>query len=184
MWANLISKYFPLQFHLLSRQQCEKPLWCFPRLRDRRQEELTSRLFSKSSAQQQPFRSCCGEKEQGGLECVSPCEGPDVISVCVRGWNAEVSPVWKMCLLMATFKWPWPKRSCQHFMSPAWEWKHEVNGWQLPCWWKLCVYLGMAGNHCTHQQHYFYGDHVTACDKSASDSLTTKAGSYRIQAFT
>lgn len=83
MWANLISKYFPLQFHLLSRQQCEKPLWCFPRLRDRRQEELTSRLFSKSSAQQQPFRSCCGEKEQGGAGMRVAMRGPwCYLSVC------------------------------------------------------------------------------------------------------
>lgn len=102
VWANLISKYFPLQFHLLSRQHCEKPLWCFPRLRARCQEDLTSHLFSQSSTLQQPFRSC-GE---GTLECVSPCKVPDVISV--PGWNAEVSPDWKMCLLMATFNWPCP----------------------------------------------------------------------------
>lgn len=103
VWTNLISKYFPLQFHLLSRQHCEKPLQCFPRLRDRRQGDLTSRLFSQTPTLQQPFRSC-GEKEQRTLECVSPCTVPDVISVCVRGWNAEGSPDWKMCLLMATFK--------------------------------------------------------------------------------
>lgn len=54
-------------------------------------EDLTALLVSHSSAPPQPFRSCA-EKEQGVLECVSPCEVPDVISACVRGWNVEARP--------------------------------------------------------------------------------------------
>lgn len=62
------------------------------------------------------FQSC-GEKEQGMLECASPCKVPDVISVCVRGWNAEVCPGWKMQLHLSDPGQTTAAR--QHFVSPA-----------------------------------------------------------------
>lgn len=118
--ANLISKYFPLQFHLLSRQRCEKAITVFSTVR-----RQTSRG---------PHVPVCFPNHQR-------CSNPSGAAVRrnKRLWNAcrlARSLMLSQCVSVAgMLRWvltgkcvywrlhssdPGQTFSCQHFSSPAW----------------------------------------------------------------
>lgn len=91
--SNLQS-HFPLQFHELSQQHCERSLSWFPWLRDKRPEGplgIQSPSYSQVSHSSTPplvLRLSasligCVEREKGTLECICSTLRPLMLSLCV-----------------------------------------------------------------------------------------------------
>lgn len=144
VWSNIICKYLPLQFHLCyHRQHCEKPLQCFPWLRNWRQQGLTSLLFSSLRHYSSLSELRWERTEEAGMR-VTMQDSWCYLVVCQ--WLENVK-LWLRALQVSDLIYGENTRSAVYncFVDES------------------CVYMGMAGTHCLPQQHCFYGDHVTVC---------------------
>lgn len=126
----------------MSQQHCEKPLQCFLWLRDRRQHGLTSLLFSSLLHYSSLSELCWERTGEAGMHvtmqcswCYLVCPWLENIKHCM--WALQVSD-----LIYG-----------ENMRSTVYNCSVDES----------CVCMRMAGTHCSPQQHYFYGDHVTLC---------------------